>query len=266
MSDNPKFVINKVEYGFEDITLRKYLVLQELLRMETPDAQFQVAELVTGAPKELLKQLKYQEWLLVWLNTEKTISAMHEGTEKISPIIEFQGIEYGLPSIEDMSAGEFIDLDIIFQSTNAEKRLNEIAAIVYRPIMGKKGNHLILEAYDSKDSAIRAELFMDLPVKWIKSANSFFSQSADSLLKNTLGSLELTSLWTEISPEDQEKLQSLLQQDLGGSSSTKFLEKILSSLIQSQDSPSDTSSTGWLGKKMKSVKQIWKRKNYIVKA
>ena len=266
MSDNLKFEINKVEYRFEDITLRKYFVLQELLRMETPDAQFDVAELVTGAPKDLLKKLKYQDWLLIWLNTEKVLTAMHQNTESIQPIIKHNEIEYGLPAIEDMSAGEFIDLDIIFQSPNAESRLHEIAGILYRPILSKRGNTLTLEDYDSRSAAARAELFMDLPVKYIKSANSFFSQSADSLLKNTLGSLELTSLWTEISPEDQEKLRDLLQQDLGGSSSTKFLEKILSSLIPSQDSLSDTSSIGWLGKKMKSVKQIWKRKNYIVKA
>lgn len=266
MTDKPTFVINKVEYGFEDITLRKYYVLQELLRLEEVDAQFRVAEIVTGAPAELLKKLKYQEWLLIWLNTEAAINSMAEGANTITNVIEVNGVKYGLPRVEDISAGEFIDLDVIFSSPNSEKRLNEVAAILYRPVIAERGNTLVLEEYDSKTASQRAEEFMDLPIKYVKSANSFFTQSADSLLKNTLGSLELTSLWKEISPEDQEKLRLLLQQDFGGLSSIKSLEKILSNLTPSQDSQSDTSSTGWLGRKTKSLKQIWKRKKHLVNA
>jgi hypothetical protein len=264
MIDNLSFKINGTEYFFGEITLRKFYVLQELIRLESPDSEFKVAELVTGAPVEMLKKLKYQDWVLIWINVQKTIQSINTTTNLIQPTIKFQDVEYALPKVDEMTAGEFIDLDIIFASPNSEKKLNEIAAILYRPIKERRGNYLILEAYDSSEAQARAEIFQDLSMSAIRSANSFFTQSTDSLLKNTLGSLELTSLWKDLSPEDQELLRNSLQQGIGGSSSTKQLEIILSTLIQSPDSISEASSTGWLGRKMKSVKQIFNRKKYLV--
>ena len=262
--EKPSFIIKGTEYFFNEVTLRHYHTLQELLRFELPDSEFRVAELVTKCPVEDLKKLRYQDWLLVWVNVQKQITPQWDGADNIQSVIKFGNQKFSLPRIEDMTAGEFIDLDIIFASPNAEKRLNEVAAILYRPIIGYKGSIPILEEYDNLGTQARAEIFMDLPMSAIRSANSFFTQSADSLLKNTLGSLEMTSLWTEINPEDQAKLKSLLTQDLGGSSSTVLLQTILSSLTQSQNFQSEHSSTGWLGEKMKSLKQTLRRKKPIV--
>ena len=263
--EKPSFVIKGTEYFFNEVTLRDYHTLQELLRFELPDAEFKVAELVTKCPIEDLKRLRYSDWVLIWVNVQKAITPAWDGSENIQTIIKFGNVKYALPRIEDITAGEFIDLDIIFASPNADKRLHEVAAILYRPIVGYKGGIPILEEYDNLGTQARAEIFMDLPISAVRSANSFFTQSADSLLKNTLGSLEMTSLWTNLSPEDQVKLKSLLTQDLGGSSSTLLLRTILSSLTQSQNFHSGDSSTGWLGEKMKSLKQTLKLKKPIVK-
>ena len=160
-----------------------------------------------------------------------------------------------MPDVDDISIGEYIDLDLILHSDKSDRKLNEIAAILYRPIVSKKGGVIRIEPYDSKETKVRAERFMDLPISAIKSANAFFLHSAKSLQKNLLDSLNLPKMMQILHPEDQEQLQSFLQQELGGLQLTEFQEKIHSILERQHDSQSDPFSTSWLGKKLRPRKR-----------
>jgi hypothetical protein len=254
MITQPKFSINKVEYTFHPITLRRYLELQNYVGEETTENKFAIVSAITQCPVEELRKLTYKDWLIVWEEILFYIS-FSTSADTIQPVIEFEGVEYSLPEIDDISIGEYIDLDLILHSEKSDRKLNEIAAILYRPIVSKKGGVIRIEPYDTKDTKARAERFMDLPISAIKSANAFFLLSAKSLQKNLLESLNLPKMIQSLHPEDREQLQNYLQQELGGLQLTEFQETIHSILERQHDSQSDPFLISWLGKKLRPRKK-----------
>lgn len=256
----PEFSINNKTYTFGEITLRKYLELQNHIGEETQDNKFAIVSLVTSCPVEELRKLSFADWTLVYNECIFHVT-FNTSTENIKPLITFEGVEYSLPEVNDITIGEYIDLDLILQD-KTDQRLNEIAAILYRPVISKKKGIVEVEPYDSKSAKARAESFMDLPVSAIKSANAFFLRSVKSLHENLLDSLNLKEILKNLSEEDQEHLQSLLQQELGGSSLTEFQDLLHSTLSQHLNSQFEVSSTSWLGKKWNKKGRILNFKNY----
>ena len=121
------------------------------------------------------------------------------------PIIEIDGKLYGYSSMSKMTLGEYIDLERL--AKNPTKNLEEIMAIIYRPIEKHKfkgvtwafknkyktgtGNvenlfkYYTLEKYDSNKSAERIELMDTLPVSFALGAMSFFLVQANISLLST---------------------------------------------------------------------------------
>ena len=255
----PAFKIYGVEYSFKDVSLRDYYRIKEVLQKpDTREAEFEIAEAMTGCPVDQLRKLKFPDWLLIWEEIAAQITTLSQNTESISPIIEFKDKKFGLPKIEDLTIGEFADLDIILSGGNAEGKMAEIAAVLYRPIVKQKGNTLILEDYNSAGFKERVEEFQDFPLSGIRSANAFFLQSANSLLRNTAESLaKKIQKQNLMSPEGLEALQSLLLQEPGGALSIQLQEKILLDLTKLPSSRYGWRSTGLLGKKINFVNTIW---------
>jgi hypothetical protein len=258
---NPEFSINGKTYQFGEITLRKYLELQNYIGEETQENKFAIVSVVTSCPVEELRKLSFADWTLVYNECIFHVT-FHTTTENIKPLITFEGVEYSLPEVNDITIGEYIDLDLILQN-KTDQKLHEIAAILYRPVVSKKKGIIEVEPYDSKTAKARAESFMDLPISAIKSANAFFLHSAKSLQENLLASSNLKQILKNLSEEDQEHLQSLLQQELGGSSLTEFQDLLHSTLTQQLNSPFEASSTSWLGKRSSKKSRILNFKNYV---
>ena len=251
------FKINGIEYVFQDITLRTYYTLKKIL--ETPDkgSEFKIVEVITGCPVGELKKLKFQDWLLVWEEANLQIGELTGNTEAIRPIVEFNEVKYGLPAVEDLTIGEFADLDVIMTSAKADDKLADIAAVLYRPILKHRGAKITLEPYDTDGFEARKELFMDMPITAIRSANAFFLQSANSLLKNTADSLLRKEKKRGTSQDVLDSLEELLLQDLGGDSSILLQEQILLSLKEHPSSRFARLSTGLRGRGTKFVNTIW---------
>ena len=209
----PSFKINGTTYEFKEVTLKDYYTIKEVLgNPDAKAAEFKIAEIITGCPVDQLRKLKYPDWLIVWEEIANQITTMSSATESIVPIVEFKGKKYGLPKIEDLTVGEFADLDIIMSSNNAETKMAEIAAVLYRPIIKQRGNTLTLEDYSSEGFKDRLEAFEEFPLSAIRSANAFFLQSANSLLKSTAESLvNKATKQNLMSSEGLEALQNLLQ-------------------------------------------------------
>lgn len=258
----PSFKINGKTYEFKEVTLRDYQTIKELLaEPDTKEAEFKIAEAMTGCPVDQLRRLKYPDWLLVWEEIASQITTITNSTESIAPVIEFKGKKYGLPLIEDLTIGEFADLDIIMSGNNAEAKMAEIAAVLYRPVVKQKGNTLILEEYSSAGFKERLEEFQDFPLSGIRSANAFFLQSANSLLRSTAESLAKKSQKQNLmSPEGLEALQDLLQRDPGGDLSIHLQQKILLDLTKLPSSRFGWVSTGLLGRKTKFAKWLYKHR------
>lgn len=259
----PSFTIQEQNFTFEDITIRRYYGLQTILSSEDKDKEFKIVETLTGCPVKLLKKIKYQDWLLIWHEALIQVDTLKGTTDAINPIIEFNGVRYGLPAIQDLSVGEFADLEIFYSQKDSQSKIHEAAAILYRPILKQKGEYVQLEEYDAEKTRERSEEFLDFPVSAIRSANAFFLQSATSLLKNTLGSLTTNPKMNWMSPEDLEHLQLAAQLDLGGDYLIPFLETTLLDLQKLHSSQFARPSIGLPTGKMKFKDLISKFKNKL---
>lgn len=265
----PSFEIGKKTYYFKEVTLRKYYALQDLLnKQQEKGTEFSVVEQLTDCPTDILRQLKYTDWLIIWEEAQIQIGQLMGNADAVQPIIQFNGQKYGLVPVEDMTVGEFVDLDLVLHTGNPERKLEDIAAIVYRPITKQRGKSIELEPYDVKGFQERKEAFKDLPISAIRSANSFFLQYANSSLKNILQSLGEMEEMKMLPQKDQEILQNLLQQDLGGELSMSWLDQTLYNLQGLRKSRSDQHLIGLRGKKAKlnelllKIKKKWQnRKN-----
>lgn len=261
----PSFSIGRNRYAFQPITLRKYYALQDLLANQGKGTEFEVVSQLTDCPTEILRKLKFKDWQLVWEEAQIQIGNLVGNADAVTPIVEFRGTKYGLVPIDDMTVGEFADLDLVLTTGNPERKLEDIAAIVYRPILKQKGEVLELEPYDVKGFQMRKELFMDLPLSAIRSANAFFLQYANSSLKNILQSLAGMKETKMLPPADQEILQKFLQQDHGGLFSTSWLEQTLLNLQALRNSRSDQHLIGLRGKKKKLRELLLRIKNKFKK-
>ena len=125
---NPEFSINGKTYQFGEITLRKYLELQNYIGEETQENKFAIVSVVTSCPVEELRKLSFADWTLVYNECIFHVT-FHTTTENIKPLITFEGVEYSLPEVNDITIGEYIDLDLILQN-KTDQRLHEIAAIL----------------------------------------------------------------------------------------------------------------------------------------
>jgi hypothetical protein len=255
------FKIGSKAYAFKDLTLRKYYEIKKILESQDKDKEFSIVSCMTDCPVQDLKRLTFADWLLLWAEAEHKLTNLQGDAGAIRPIIEHEGVKYGLPKIEELTVGEFADLDIIMSAGNAESKMAEIAAVLYRPILTQKGEKITLKPYDTDGFTERVELFQDFPLSAIKSANSFFLQSADLLLKSTADSLLKTQETKLISPKDLDNLRSLLQPDPGGTPSTYWLGKILSDFKQLRSSQYAQHLTGLPGKRTRFVERIWPFKN-----
>lgn len=106
--------------------------------------------------------------------------------EKPPLVREFKmrGVSYGfIPKVEDMSFGEYIDLDtFIGDYENLHRAMN----VLYRPIKLKDKEKYLIEDYDSKDP----DVMKDMPMDAVLSSILFFYNLGMDLSKAMLNYLE----------------------------------------------------------------------------
>jgi hypothetical protein len=185
-------------------------------------------------------------------------------TEEIRPILEFKKVKYGFPTPESMTIGEFADLEILFSADDFQTRLHEAASILYRPILKQSGETIVIEEYDAEKCKERAEVFLDLPISAIRSANSFFLHYAHLSLNNIAESLSQMPEIQRMNQQDREQLQSILQQESGGILSIPFLEKTLSDFQKLRHLDYEVALTGSVGKPIKTKSKISRFKDLIM--
>tara|TARA_R100001440_G_scaffold36673_3_gene55828 strand:- start:706 stop:1353 length:648 start_codon:yes stop_codon:yes gene_type:complete len=106
--------------------------------------------------------------------------------EKPQLVREFKmgGVSYGfIPKVEDMSFGEYIDLDtFIGDYENLHRAMN----VLYRPIKLKDKEKYLIEDYDSQDP----DVMKDMPMDAVLSSILFFYNLGMDLSKAMLNYLE----------------------------------------------------------------------------
>ncbi len=165
-----------------EITLgqyQKYLKLQEDNTNENRLAT-QMIEIFCGLRNETIMAMK--------ANSIKDITMILTDMFNDKPplVREFKmnGVSYGfIPKVEDMSFGEYIDLDtFIGDYENLHRAMN----VLYRPIKLKDKEKYLIEDYDSKDP----DVMKDMPMDAVLSSILFFYNLGMDLSKAMLNYLE----------------------------------------------------------------------------
>lgn len=108
--------------------------------------------------------------------------AMTERKEEweLVPTCYIDGKEYGIiPDLSDITVGEFADLDKLVSGGNAFERLEEVMAILYRPVTSKWRDFYDIAEYDPKPKD--KEVMKEMPMHVALGAVVFFWSIAERL-------------------------------------------------------------------------------------
>jgi hypothetical protein len=96
-----------------------------------------------------------------------------------------------IPSIEDISFGEYVDLDNYMADT---LNLHNTMAVLYRPITQRAGKRYDIEPYESAEKY--SDLMKQAPMDVVLGATLFFYRLGNDLLTATMNSLEKQKMST----------------------------------------------------------------------
>ena len=127
-------------------------------------------------------KLKYKDLLLI----RKEISDVLNEKTKLVQEFTLNGITFGfIPNLEDMSSGEYIDLDTYITDVNS---LHKAMAVLYRPITKKLKGKYSIESYIGSD--LYSNTMKDMPLGIALGAYLFFWTLGIDLLNSTIHYLE----------------------------------------------------------------------------
>ena len=168
--------------------------------------------------------------------------------QSFHPIIEWNGVLYGYRSMGKMTLGEYIDLDGLCK--DVDKNLNQILALLYRPITSKKidegkfiykstikamkyevenvFDYYEIEEYDTGKRKAESSKFDDFPIDIALGAMAFFLDTKAMLLSDSQ-IYSLKHLETAIKEQMRtlpKRKQRLLNTTAGYIHSTRLLKPI----------------------------------------
>ncbi len=194
------FKTGKKKYKISTIRIRDFYAIRSALLVKHEELAYDLVSSLSGCPIEDLKELNPVQFLEIWSSLEvmleKNVTQNLEARTKIT----HEGVEYGLVNFDDLSIGEFADLDLLLNDPQFENRLHEVLAILYRPITRSNLIRYEVAEYDTKDFKDRCQKFLDLPVRHAKAVMSFFLSSA-------IASSGLTKVYSDLNKTQKKEFQ-----------------------------------------------------------
>ena len=220
-----RYISMKIEViipnDLSEITLDQY---QRFLKIQenNTDEKFLTSKMI-----EIFCGIKLPEVLKMRVNDVSLItnilSEMFENIPQLVQRFKMNGVEYGfIPDLDDMSLGEYIDLDTYLGDW---ENMHRAMAVLYRPIKNKSGNRYNIKEYDGKGF----EDMKDMPLDAVLSSIVFFYNLGIELSKAMMNYLETT---------EEEALTEFLnsqQNGVGINQFTHSLSEILQDLKISQN-------------------------------
>jgi hypothetical protein len=123
----------------------------------------------TGLNEE---QIMKSDWFDIMQVGGSLTNYLINQTNEYRQEFEFKGVKYRFIDLPNLTFGEFIDIDTFLTKPENEKKnqLNVLMAFLYREV----GENNKLVPYDSNKIAERAEIFKNLPIKYVHGALGFF--------------------------------------------------------------------------------------------
>lgn len=258
-----EFKIGKNEYSIGELTIDQYYKIQNLLVTEGMKAKLQIVSLLSGATTKELESLDNYQFLTLWQSVVEG-PLNHSDNHPLYKHIIIDGKLYGFMEFSKMSIGEFADMEVLKQDPQKQAKLHVMMAILYRPATQITGDWIVTEPYDGDSVMERAEIFRNMPLKYVYGALSFFLQVQKILLNNMLDSLtsQMTKEEMEKLTKEQRELVDLMTQfiyelqEVGQTPSTFWQTMILPSSERLQELAQSVSSTTWPTEKTKSKKRM----------
>jgi hypothetical protein len=175
----------KVPTSIDDVTVGDY-IKWAAANKEGADEEFLILKTVSIFCEVDIKEVSLMNVDLVSQLYEEIILVLNEEGE-FKDRFTLNGVEYGfMPRLEDMTFGEFIDLE---ESLKDTKNLHKAAAVMYRPITKSFKDLYQIESYVGGIEA--AEVMKDAPVGVISKAVVFFYLLGNALTKDFPDYLEV---------------------------------------------------------------------------
>ena len=214
-----------VPSSLSDITLEQYQKFAKINTGDNEDTNFlmhKTVEIFCNLELKNVAKIKFS-YVKDILND---INKIFEQKSELISTFTLGGVEYGfIPTLDDMSLGEYIDLDENFTDWET---MHKAMSVLYRPVTLHKGDRYQIQEYDGIQYA---EVMKKAPLNVVMGCMVFFYRLNNELLKTTLNYLE-----GEIPKQmTTEQLQTLEKNGVGIKASMESLKEMLPSLTILQD-------------------------------
>jgi|TARA_R110000824_G_scaffold162027_2_gene337596 hypothetical protein len=156
--------------SWSDVTLESWLQLVKSKDLgKAEDAKTSILAL-SDIPEMLINKLSLKD---VAILMEKMGKLQSEQETLLKKLIYIDGQEYGFhPNLDDITIGEYADIETLIKDS-LENNLPELMAVLFRPVIDRKGEAYKIEAYNG-DITIRAEVMKKMSSEQVQSALVFF--------------------------------------------------------------------------------------------
>jgi hypothetical protein len=214
--------------SLSEIPLKSY---QEFMKVveKSNDEEFigqKTIEIFCGLKMKDVVKVKWSDVKSLTLHLNEIFKAK----PKFQATFKIQDTEFGfIPNLEDMSFGEYIDLE---SNISSVETFHKAMAVMYRPITKKVKDRYEIFEYKGTDEFSDVMKYASLNV--VLGATVFFSTLGSDLVQHTLTSLE-----TEIKKNPKimtlAKERNLIKDGDGTIQSMRFLKETLQSLMKLPD-------------------------------
>ena len=200
----------------KDITLgqyQKYASIETEENKNTPFILQKMLEIFCSVDLKDVAKVKYTDLLSISQTINKILNKEYPLTERFT----LDNVEYGfIPLLEDISLGEYIDLDTNFSDW---KSMNKAMSVLYRPVVDQRDNRYTIQEYEGTNNQLK-----EMPIDIVLGAVVFFYRLSQELLTATLNYL---AMGDKLVKEQEEVLE---KNGVGINQSMHLLKETLQSL------------------------------------
>jgi len=171
--------------NWSDVTLAAYQDFSSADLKNEDEIIIHSISTLCDVPLRIVKKLKVSDIQQIYRKLSKLIAVPLN--KEIVGKITLGGVEFGFhPNLDEMSLGEFVDLDE--QVKEGVNGIQNIMAILYRPITEEKGAKYNIEPY-TEEHIKNAKLFEQVSIDHINGVMVFFYHLGSESLRSSLNYL-----------------------------------------------------------------------------
>lgn len=211
-----------VPSSLNEVTLEQYkrfVKLQDEVEQNSPFFLQKMVEIFCNIDLQDVATIRYRSLVEIVEHIQK----LFEGNSKFINRFTMDGVEYGfIPVLDDISLGEFIDLDNYLADT---QNIHRAMCVLFRPITHSKDDRYDIEEYKGTDNA---EKYLKMPLDVALGAYVFFYLLNEEVTIATLNCLEMEGM-------DSDLQKTLAENGVGIKAYMHSLKGILQELNISQN-------------------------------